>query len=114
MINSKKKGAAAELEFAKLLRGFGIEARRGQQFSGGSESPDVIHNLPGVHVEVKRVENLSLYPAMDQAIRDAGEGVIPIVAHRRNHKPWLVIGLADHLIPILKQHKMEDIDYDDI
>lgn len=111
-INSKKKGARGELEFSKLLQRHGIEARRGQQFSGSPDSPDVVHSLDGVHVEVKRTESLSVYTAMEQAIRDCGSKGIPVVAHRRNGKPWLVICLADDLIPILKEKFMED--YGDI
>jgi Holliday junction resolvase len=42
-INSRAKGARAERECAKELeRLFGCSARRGQQFSGSSDSPDVV------------------------------------------------------------------------
>jgi hypothetical protein len=56
------------------------------------------------------VEALSLYPAMEQAIRDADEGKIPVVAHRRNHKEWLVIMRLDDfvgLFPPPQQQKNE-------
>lgn len=48
--------------------------------------------LPGIHIEVKRVERLNVGEAMGQAIRDAGrfhDGV-PVLFHRRNRQPWLV------------------------
>lgn len=84
-INSRAKGAQGELEFRDVLRDFGHVARRGQQYSGGSENPDVIcESLPGYHFEVKRVERGQLYDWLAQAIRDAA-GSIPIVAHRRSN-----------------------------
>ena len=89
--NSRDKGARGERELAdELRRLFGVEARRGQQYCGGADSPDVITDFDGVHLEVKRTERLSIYPAMKQAINDAG-GKIPVVCHRQNNKEWLAI-----------------------
>jgi Holliday junction resolvase len=89
---SKVKGAAGEREAAEALREhLGIDAHRGRQYSGGPNSPDVIHSLPGVNIEVKRVEKFSLYKALEQSRGDCGEGVIPIVLHRQNHQPWVVV-----------------------
>jgi len=89
-MNSKRKGCAGEREFAALCRDHGIEdAQRGQQFRGGVDSPDV-RGLPGVHVEVKRVERLNVQEAMQQSIRDSEGRAIPVVAHRRNREAWLV------------------------
>lgn len=45
-MNSRRKGALGELEFSAFLRGRGIEARRGQQFAGGQDSHDVVHDYP--------------------------------------------------------------------
>jgi len=89
---SKNKGKRGERELAgELRRLFGVDARRGQQFHGGSDSPDVVADIPGIHIEVKRTERLSLYPAMRQAIADAGAGKVPVVFHRQNHEDWLAI-----------------------
>ena len=91
MTNSKKKGARGEREFCHFLKEeLQIKARRGQQYSGNPEAPDVVTSLDGVHFEVKRTETLSLYKAMEQAIGDSGEN-IPVVAHKRNRKEWLII-----------------------
>jgi Holliday junction resolvase len=87
-INSKRKGASGEREFAKLCRDNGYDCRRGQQYCG-IEGEDVV-GLPNVHIEVKRTEKLKLYDAMDQAIRDSAEK-LPIVAHRKNNCDWVVI-----------------------
>lgn len=86
---SRDKGKRGELELANLLRLHGYDARRGQQFSGANGDPDVV-GLPGIHIEVKRVEKLNLYQAMEQAKSDAREDEAPAVFHRRNGKYWLV------------------------
>ena len=88
---SRDKGKRGELEISSELRRlFGVEARRGVQYCGGADSPDVVVDLP-IHCEVKRTERLSLYPAMRQAVGDAGVGKVPIVFHRQNREEWLAI-----------------------
>lgn len=107
-VNSRKKGARGELEWAEELKARGYEAHRGQQFSGGGNSPDVIHNIPGVHFEVKRTERFALYAAVDQARRDAGNKM-PVVVHRCNDDKrkasckgdWLVVLGADEFFGLL-------------
>ena len=91
MANSNQKGKRGEREVAALLRDYGFEARRGQQFSGGGDSPDVVHDIPGYHIEVKRTERFRLYEAMEQAARDAGPDKIPVVFHRPNGGEWVVV-----------------------
>ena len=88
-MNSRRKGKEGELELSKILRGYGYETRRGQQYAGANGDADVI-GLPGVHIECKRVEQLNLNKAMEQAVRDARDGKVPTVFHRRNRQPWLV------------------------
>jgi Holliday junction resolvase len=97
MINSREKGCRGEREFADFLRTHGIEARRGQQFAGGGDSPDVRSNLKGVHLEIKRVEAGNIYKWLEQAEGDAGDK-IPIVAHRRNDQDWIIILRADDFL----------------
>ena len=88
-MNSRQKGKRGELELAHILKSYGYEARRGQQYCGANGDADVI-GLPGIHIEVKRVERLDLYGAMEQAERDARENEIPTVFTRKNNKNWLV------------------------
>ena len=96
-MNSKRKGTVAERELASVLRGYGYDCRRGQQFAGGIDSPDVM-GLPGIHIECKRVENLNIHKAYEQAVRDAAGQAVPVVMHRRNREPWMVtMSLADFM-----------------
>ena len=72
MKNGNRKGKKGELEVARLCRKEGYEGRRSAQFCGNNEegTADVV-GLPGIHIEVKRVEHLNLDDALDQARRDA-------------------------------------------
>jgi len=105
-MNSRDKGKRGEREFAAFLRERGITARRGQQFSGGGDSPDVVHDIPGVHFEVKRCESGSLYEWLKQAISDAA-GKIPIVAHRRNNKDWVAILPITDLLMLIEDARKQ-------
>lgn len=101
MTNSRRKGAVGEREIAKYLRDHGFtEARRGQQFKGGADSPDVV-GLTGFHIEVKRVERLDLNAAMDQSIRDSAPDEKPIVVHRRNNDYWKVTMRLDDFMEVI-------------
>ena len=101
-MNSRNKGKVGEREFASLLREHGFDARRGQQFSGSPDSPDVVSDaLAWLHVEVKRVQNLNLTDACVQAEGDCG-GKPWIVAHRRNHAPWLITMRAEFFFRLLR------------
>ena len=96
-MNSRNKGKRGELELAKTLRLYGYDARRGQQYHGGGDSPDV-RGLPGIHIECKRVERLELTKAYEQSFRDAAAGEIPAVFHKKNREPWFVtVSLEDFL-----------------
>lgn len=98
-MNSKQKGKAGEREWAAFLGEHGWSARRGQQFSGGAESPDVVSDLP-FHFEVKRTEVLRLRDACAQAEGECG-GKPWVIAHRWNNGPWLVIMRAEALMDVI-------------
>lgn len=102
-INSRAKGARAERAWRDQLRHAGFTARRGQQFSGGTDSPDVVcEELDWLHPEVKNVERLNIHDAMSQAIRDAGEK-IPYVAHKKNNHGWLVTMRGDDFLDMVRE-----------
>jgi Holliday junction resolvase len=101
-MNSREKGKRGERQWRDELRAQGYAARRGQQFCGSPDSPDVVcEELRWIHFEVKAVERLNIEDAMDQARRDSAEK-IPIVAHRRNFRPWLVTMTAEVFFKFLR------------
>jgi len=102
-LNSRNKGKRGERQWRDELRENGYPARRGQQFSGSPDSPDVIcDGLPWAHFEVKFVKQLNLPAAMAQARRD-GSGKAAFVAHRRNYWPWLVTMDAERFYRFLQR-----------
>jgi Holliday junction resolvase len=101
-MNSREKGKRGERQWRDELRAQGYAARRGQQFSGSPDSPDVVSDdLHWIHFEVKAVERLNIEDAMDQARRDCG-GKVPVVAHRRNFRAWLVTMTAEVFFKFLR------------
>jgi Holliday junction resolvase len=103
MINSRQKGKRGERAWRDKLREQGFTARRGQQYAGGIESPDVIcEELSNLHMEVKFVENLNLDKACEQATKDSG-GKSWIVAHKKNNKDWKVTMSSDLFFQLLRE-----------
>jgi hypothetical protein len=103
---SRQKGKRGERECAaELGQLLGLAegaARRGVQFAGGPDSPDVVLDGVAIHVEAKRVEALQLYAAIEQATSDAN-GNVPIVWHRRNGKPSVVIVETSRLLELARE-----------
>ena len=112
-MNSREKGKRGERQWRDELRANGYEARRGQQFSGSGESPDVVcPALPWIHFEVKAVERLNIEEAMEQARRDAGSEMadgkgqmakVPVVVHRRSRRAWLVTMEAGTFLRLVRK-----------
>ena len=98
---SRDKGKRGEREVAGLLRSYGYDARRGVQYHGGEDSPDVV-GLKGMHIEVKRTETLRLYDALSQSKADAGDD-LPIVIHRKNNCEWVVIQPLEDWIELYRE-----------
>lgn len=89
-VTSQRKGRKAEIELVHILQGQGIPAEPGQAVSYGA-TPDIV-GVAGIHVEVKRRENVNLSAALAQAEEDArkfGDG-LPAVFHRKNREDWRV------------------------
>lgn len=96
---SQRKGADGERELAAILQEHGFDCSRGGSLSFG-EVPD-LSGLPGIHIEVKRVEKQNIYEWMAQAHRDADKfrDGLPAVFWRKNRCPWLVVmDLRDWMI----------------
>jgi len=102
-INSRAKGCRGERLWRDVLREHGYTARRGQQFAGGTDSPDVIcEELDKFHFEVKAVQTLNIHEVMrTQAAIDAGDHKIPVIAHKRNNEPWKVYICLDDCLRLL-------------
>lgn len=87
---SRNKGKIGEREVAKLLQEYGFEGKRGVQYKGGADSPDVT-GLPGWHIEVKRTEGFRLYPALEQANSEKADGEEAVIFHRKNGADWVAV-----------------------
>lgn len=106
-INSRQKGKRGELEVAHILQKYGYDARRGQQYCGTSGDADVV-GFPGYHIEVKAVENLNLGKAYEQSVRDARDGEIPVVVHKKNRQKWMItMRLEDFLAEMERWQQRE-------
>lgn len=98
---SQRKGASGERELAALLREYGYNIERGGSCSFG-EVPD-LSGIPGIHIEVKRRENVDLSAALAQASTDAAYfGGLPAVFHRGNRQKWRVTMTLDSWITLYK------------
>lgn len=89
----KSKGSSGEREAAALLRGwaalagYDLDPTRNleQVRSGGYD----LNGVPGLGIEVKRVESLNIVGWWRQATRQAdADGTIPVLMWRQNRKPW--------------------------
>lgn len=101
---AKNKGKVGEREVANILKEKGFVARRGQQFSGEGDSPDVVWDVPWAHIEVKRTEKCSPYAFLEQAKEDA-KGKNPVVFHRQNKREWIAILPMDDYLELVKFKK---------
>lgn len=99
MINSKRKGKVGELEVANILREeYGYNTRRSEQYCGLNGDADVV-GIDGLHMEIKRVEKLNIDEAYAQSVRDAKDGEMPVVIHRKNRQNWKVtLSLEDFML----------------
>lgn len=118
----KQKGAGGEYEVISLLTGWALEVdvklsleRNLEQVRYGGAD---INGVPGLEVEVKRVENLVIDTAWKQVCNAANKtGKHPFLIHRQNRKPWRVrtlvqsalhIGGSWKLVPIVANMDIAD------
>ena len=112
-MNSKRKGNDGEREFLQHLKNRGIDAQRNDQmFKSGKDNPDISAKIGGraIHFEVKRTERFRLYEALEQAKRDADGRRMPVVAHRMNRKPWVVVLTLEDFLGIMKGFDYSDLE----
>ena len=106
--SQREKGKRGERQWRDLLRQMGVDPAttyRASQYSGkapdGSSADVVCAELPDIYWEVKNVERLNIWGAWMQARQDCS-GKMPVVAHTKNHFPWLVTLSAEHFLEILR------------
>ena len=92
---SKAKGSSGELELSKLIKSYGFEAERSQQFCGkGTDASDVRSNIPGLYIESKRyAADHHKAPGMiakwmEQVKEDCPDGLTPVVFYRADRQDW--------------------------
>lgn len=105
--HSRVKGANGEREFRDVIREFGFTAERDGQTRvarwAGEPNLDVRHDIPGVHVEVKRQEAYLVDKWLSQSEADAArEGCESWVCFRKSKAPWRVIVNARWLLGIMR------------
>ena len=87
MAESRNKGARYERHIADRFRQAGFDtAFRSAQYCGNTgDAPDVA-GLPYIHVECKCYKDTAwMNKWMDQAVRDAKDGCLPVVIHKVNY-----------------------------
>jgi Holliday junction resolvase len=101
---SRQKGKRGEREAAAELGALlGVDARRGVQYQGGPDSPDVVLDGVAIHVEAKRTEKLTLWAAVEQARAEAPAGKVPLVWHRPNRRGSVVIVETARLLELARE-----------
>ena len=109
-INSTAKGARFERTLAKIFReqyGYS-DSRRTAQYCGNTGDASDVVGLPGIHIEAKHQERMSLYDWMAQAINDAEaseERKIPAVFHKKNNAEILVTLRLDDFMKIYREYE---------
>lgn len=97
-LRSRNKGKRGEREAAaKWSALFGRPMHRSQQYCGRAAESDDIIGHPGISIEVKRRERFNLDEAIDRTADDAAADSVPLVLHRKDHRPWLVTVRLDDL-----------------
>ena len=89
----KQKGSSGEYEIIALLTGWAAEVEVSLDLSRNLEQVRAggadINGVPGLEVEVKRVENGSINQWWKQVCKAADKsGKTPSLFHRKNRQPW--------------------------
>lgn len=98
---SRNKGAEAEREIGRLIdaAGFTGSKRMGRN---GYSAEDIDHTIPGVWIEAKRQEKLSIPSWLRQAEEGCGN-LTPVVVFRQSRQPWRAVVPLDWLLSLLAE-----------
>jgi hypothetical protein len=94
--SEREKGKRGEREVARLLTLHGFEARR-----DGRLDDDLIHNIPNIHIEVKRRETLAIPKWWRETCGACPPDCKPVLAFRSSRSPWLAVVELDVLADLL-------------
>lgn len=101
---SRDKGARFERQIASYFREYGYEnAHRTAQFCGKTGQAADVEGIPGIHIECKHCERMTLYDWIDQAVRDTKDDSKPVVIHKANNKPILVTMRLDDWFELYRE-----------
>lgn len=105
---SKQKGKRGEREVANILKRYGYEARRTAQYCGSTGDASDVIGLEGYHIEVKNVERLNLWKAIEQSRHDAmeaGKKEVPVVVFKKSRTSWQICIEFEEFLKILQNHQ---------
>lgn len=108
-INSKEKGKRFERALARILKDYGYDCRRTNQYCGSTGDVSDVVGLPGLHIEAKHQEKMCLYDWMAQAKHDAaagGKGLMPTVFHKKNNAQILVTMELDDWMKLYREFEL--------
>lgn len=107
---SREKGKRGEREVALLLKSLGYPARRTAQNCGKSGDAADVVGVDGLHLEVKRCEQIRLDEWIRQAERDSTDtGNIPVVVFRKSGEPWRVVLPAIDFFQMYREEHNEQL-----
>lgn len=100
MSDSRRKGREAEREFERSVEARGIEVDRNL---GGRIQKTGDVRMPGVCVEVRRREKVSIVAWSREQEQKTPSHLIPAVAYRTNGEPWRVSLPLEDFLDLLEQ-----------
>lgn len=103
--NPKAKGNKAERQFSELLRDYGLDDTAKRNYSSGSgiQKSDV-HNKLNYNIEVKHVEKLNIWKAIEQSQKDAEQThTKPLIAFKKNRHDWWIVIPAWHWADLIRK-----------
>lgn len=105
--NGNQKGKRGERQACKLLRDFGYEARRSQQYSGvrtDETSADILTDIPGIRWEIKygydstHIYSKQMKEWVDTAREETPDDKNWAILRRKTRKKWTIIFEIDGIV----------------
>jgi Holliday junction resolvase len=100
---ARNKGVKGERELEKLIQDKGIEVDRNL---GGRLQVYGDMRIPGVAIECRRRERVSIVSWSRDHEADIPDHLIPVVAYRTNGEPWRVSMTMEDFLEMYQQSQM--------